>query len=96
MFNTPKNLFQDVKFNFVHDNLIDVDLNHETSIAYKSKLFEKPYKESENKMKRIATGILNCGIILTSVVLLVIPIFPLNLIGAGIAVTYIFSKLLKC
>jgi hypothetical protein len=84
-------IFQNEQFNFCQqDTLIDIDL-----ISSSSKLFEKhtDYEETlEEKVKRVLYGIANISIILSSTVLLVLPIFPLNVIGAGIAMTYISAK----
>jgi hypothetical protein len=84
-------IFQNEQFNFSQqDTLVDVDL-----ISSSSKLFEKhtDYEESlENKMKRIFIGSANMSVILSSTALLVLPIFPLNIIGAGIAITFMSAK----
>ena len=84
-------IFQNEQFNFPQqDTLIDVDL-----ISSPSKLFEKhtDYEETlEEKVKRVLYGTANISVILSSTVLLVLPIFTLNVIGAGIAMTYISAK----
>lgn len=87
-------IFQNEQFNFPQENtLVDVDLISSSSKL--SKLFEKhtDYDETlKDKVKRVLYGTANISVVLSSTVLLVLPIFPLNVIGAGIAMTYISAK----
>jgi hypothetical protein len=92
---TPKGIFNDCSFNFVqgqnrNDNeFIEVDLSSDSKIFLK----QVEYTEASiEKFKRISYGVLLMTTVLSSATLLVIPSFPLNIIGASVAGCYgVFS-----
>jgi hypothetical protein len=94
---TPNGIFNDCSFNFVQgknreDNEFrDVDLSSDSRIFLK----QVEYTEASiDKCKRISYGVVLMTTVLSSVTLLVIPSFPLNIIGASIAGCYgVFSLL---
>jgi hypothetical protein len=94
---TPKGIFNDCSFNFVQDSnsLFSDNEFREVDLSSNSKIFLKQveYTEEEiEKCKRIYYGVLLMTTVLSSVTLLVIPSFPLNIIGASMAGCYgVFS-----